>query len=53
MLERAGKNVPNWATSSLTSVIFLGSVFGQLVLGRVPPPNTQNESAKTTPTKKK
>lgn len=33
MLERAGKNVPDWATSSLTSVIFLGSVFGQLSLG--------------------
>ena len=24
MLERAGKDVPTWATSSLTSVIFLG-----------------------------
>ncbi|KAH8064076.1 hypothetical protein JL721_8481 [Aureococcus anophagefferens] len=33
MLERAGKDVPTWATSSLTSVIFLGSVFGQLCLG--------------------
>ena len=33
MLERAGKDVPTWATSSLSSVIFLGSIFGQLSLG--------------------